>query len=180
MKKPWLMIVLALFGASCFTLAVSSSESSRVSSTPPENSPDPTSYAMYLANAGVLVAHGETKIAFDPIFRVSFGSYLLMSEELERSLFAGEPPFDGLDAVFISHNHGDHFSAADILRFMTTHQSLELFAPEQAVEGIRAIHRTLDVPAASDPPYYVVRPKVPDEHFGKSKSGAVFGQLDPS
>lgn len=94
--------------------------------------------ALYLANEGVLISHGETKIAFDPIFRSDFGQYLLLPEEMEAALFAGTPPFDGLDAVFISHYHGDHFSPADILRLMEIQTDLQLFAPAQAVTAMRS------------------------------------------
>lgn len=94
--------------------------------------------AMYLANEGVLISHGETKIAFDPIFRDGFGQYLLLPEQMEAALFAGTAPFDGLDAIFISHYHGDHFSPADIVRLMETHTALLLFAPAQAVTAMRS------------------------------------------
>src|SRR5262245_21953512 len=70
--------------------------------------------AHYLANEGVLIVSGETRIVFDPLFRNDFGTYRLLPKELERALFAGEPPFTGLDAVFISHYHEDHFSPADV------------------------------------------------------------------
>lgn len=94
--------------------------------------------AFYMANEGLMVTHGDTKIAFDPIFRNGFGQYLLLPADMEAALFAGEPPFDGLDAVFISHYHGDHFSAADILRLMQAHPNLQLFAPAQAVMAMRS------------------------------------------
>jgi L-ascorbate metabolism protein UlaG (beta-lactamase superfamily) len=93
----------------------------------------------YLANAGVLVASGETKIAFDPLFRNDFGVYRLMPEELERALFAGEPPFDGLDAVLISHYHEDHFSPSDVFRLLKERSEIKLYAPVQAVSGMRSI-----------------------------------------
>lgn len=92
--------------------------------------------AHYLANAGVLVVSGETKIAFDPIFRNDFGTYRLLPEELETALFAGKAPFDGLDAVFISHYHEDHFSAADVARLLREREDVRLYAPAQAVSGM--------------------------------------------
>ncbi len=94
--------------------------------------------ALYLANEGVLVSHGATKVAFDPIFRSSFGQYLLLPDELEAALFAGTAPFDDLDAVFISHYHGDHFSATDILQLMLALPDLALFAPAQAITAMRS------------------------------------------
>ena len=98
-----------------------------------------TPTAHYLANAGVLITNGETKVVFDPLFRNDFGSYQLLPEAIERALFAGDPPFDGLDAVLISHYHEDHFSAVDILRLMDAQPALQLYAPAQAVSGMKAI-----------------------------------------
>ena len=95
--------------------------------------------AQYLANAAVLVTNGGTKVVFDPLFRNDFGSYERVPESMERALFAGAPPFDGLDAVFISHYHEDHFSAIDVLRLLETRPDLRLYAPAQAVAGMREI-----------------------------------------
>ena len=91
----------------------------------------------YMANEGLMVVNGETKIMFDPLFRQSYGQYLLLPKPMEDALFAGESPFDGIDAVFISHHHGDHFSPADILRLLKAQPGIHLYAPEQAVAGLR-------------------------------------------
>jgi L-ascorbate metabolism protein UlaG (beta-lactamase superfamily) len=118
--------------------------------------------AMYLANEGVLVSAGETRIAFDPVFRVDHGEYQSLPAELERALFAGEPPFDGLDAVFVSHYHDDHFSPRDLLRLMQARPGLRLYAPAQAVatmqarnpEGREALSRATGIELAlGDPPF---------------------------
>ncbi|HXV65490.1 MAG TPA: MBL fold metallo-hydrolase [Vicinamibacteria bacterium] len=97
--------------------------------------------AHYLANAGVLIASGETKVVFDPLFRNDFGTYQLLPEELEHALFAGEPPLDGIDAVLISHYHEDHFSPADMLRLLEEQKGIQLYAPVQAVSGMRDVAR---------------------------------------
>jgi glyoxylase-like metal-dependent hydrolase (beta-lactamase superfamily II) len=97
------------------------------------------SKAVYLANEGLMVVQGETKVVFDPLFRSSYGQYQLLPEQMEEALFAGAPPFDGIDAVFISHYHGDHFSPADILRLLKIQPDIHLYAPLQAVSGLRKI-----------------------------------------
>jgi L-ascorbate metabolism protein UlaG (beta-lactamase superfamily) len=97
------------------------------------------STAQYLANASVLVTHGDTKVVFDPLFRNDFGQYALVPAQMERALFDGTAPFDGLDAVFVSHYHEDHFSAVDVLRLLEARAGLRLFAPAQAVAGMREI-----------------------------------------
>jgi glyoxylase-like metal-dependent hydrolase (beta-lactamase superfamily II) len=82
--------------------------------------------AFYLANEGVMVSDGDTRILFDPLYPESYGQYLLVPEEMRRALFAGEAPFDGVDAVFISHFHGDHFSPGDVLALMQAQADIAL------------------------------------------------------
>ena len=45
-----------------------------------------TSTAQYLANASVLVTHGDTKAVFDPLFPNDFGQYALVPAQVERAL----------------------------------------------------------------------------------------------
>lgn len=93
----------------------------------------------YLANEGLMVVDGDTKVLFDPLFRNSFGHYQLLPKSMEEALFGGVSPFDGIDAVFISHHHADHFSAADILRLLKLQPGIHLYAPAQAVAGLRQV-----------------------------------------
>ena len=97
------------------------------------------SNARYLANEGLMVTNGDTKVLFDPLFRNSAGHYQLLPGDMKEALFAGTSPFDGVDAVFISHYHGDHFSPEDILRLLKEQPGVHLYAPSQAVEGLREV-----------------------------------------
>jgi L-ascorbate metabolism protein UlaG (beta-lactamase superfamily) len=97
------------------------------------------SSAHYMANEGLMVVHGDTKIVFDPLFRESYGQYLLPPEAMEQALYGGMPPYDGIDAVFISHHHGDHFSPADILHLLKAQPGIRLYAPNQAVVALREV-----------------------------------------
>ena len=104
----------------------------------PHDEPN-SSTAQYLANEGLMVVNGDTKVVFDPLFRNAYGQYQLLPEAMEEALFAGTPPFDGIDAVFVSHYHGDHFSPADVLRLLKQQQGIHLYAPTQAVTGLRSV-----------------------------------------
>jgi L-ascorbate metabolism protein UlaG (beta-lactamase superfamily) len=126
-----LSVIAAILAIGCRT---------RGDSSPP---PEPSAKAHYLANEGVLIVAGETRVAFDPLFRNDFDTYRLLPPELERALFAGEPPFTGLDAVFISHYHEDHFSPADVLRLLEERPGIQLYAPAQAVAQMREISREI-------------------------------------
>jgi L-ascorbate metabolism protein UlaG (beta-lactamase superfamily) len=97
------------------------------------------SVAHYMANEGLMIVHGDTKVMFDPLYSQSYNNYTLLPEDMKAALFAGEAPYDGLDAIFISHQHGDHFTAEDVLSFMLAREEVELYAPGQAVIALRAI-----------------------------------------
>ena len=94
--------------------------------------------ARYIANEGILIRAGETKILFDPLFHESYGNYLTPSLETYRAIMDGAPPYDGVDAIFISHAHGDHFSASDANAYLAKHGTVRLVAPQQAVDMMRA------------------------------------------
>jgi len=94
-------------------------------------------WSHYLANEGVMVESGETKVLFDPFFVTGFGTYTELPIETKAALMKGTPPFDGIDAVFVSHAHGDHFSAPDMIAFLNLHKAVRLVAPQQAIDMIR-------------------------------------------
>ncbi len=97
------------------------------------------SIVRYLANEGVMITHGDTTILFDPLFADSYGQYQMVPQNVLDAIFAGTAPFDGVDAVFISHFHGDHFSASEVLRLLQVRREIQLYAPAQAVAEMRRI-----------------------------------------
>lgn len=95
--------------------------------------------ATYLANEGVMITGSTHKILFDPFFHNSFGHYPLVPEDIRNKIFKGIAPYDQIDAIFISHAHEDHFSAADMHRFLATHGKARLYAPSQAVTELASV-----------------------------------------
>lgn len=91
----------------------------------------------YLANAAALVEHAETKVLFDPLFDNGFDRYDLVPDDMLTKLYRGEPPFDGVDAVFVSHAHSDHFAADRLLRYLREQPDVRVYAPMQAVIQMR-------------------------------------------
>jgi len=89
--------------------------------------------AEFLAHAAVMVESGPTKILFDPIFDKDYGSFQLVAKETQAKLMAGQAPFDGVDAVFVSHAHGDHFAAGMMISYLIANPEVKLIAPEQAL-----------------------------------------------
>lgn len=88
--------------------------------------------AEFIAHSAVMVESGPTKILFDPLFDQDYGSFQLVAQKTQSLLMAGQPPFDGVDAVFVSHAHGDHFAAGIMIEYLTANQNVQLIAPVQA------------------------------------------------
>lgn len=98
---------------------------------------DPQARATYLGNEGVLVARGDTKVLFDAFYSNSYeGTYLLVPEAMAAAMLAGESPYDGIDAIFVSHVHGDHFTAAPAIAYLRAHPEVPLYGSLQTRQAI--------------------------------------------
>ena len=97
-----------------------------------------SSTAQYIANESILVSHGETKVLFDPLPLSGFGVYPEPSFADTAKMMSGQGEYEGVDAVFISHAHRDHFSAVAMISYMAVNPNVRLVAPGQALEMMQA------------------------------------------
>lgn len=97
----------------------------------------------YLGNEALLFADGDHKVLFDPFFHNDYGSYQLVPDDIRKSIFAGQAPFDKVDAIVVSHAHGDHFAADDVANYLATYPQTILIAPGQATEKVLAENAAL-------------------------------------
>jgi L-ascorbate metabolism protein UlaG (beta-lactamase superfamily) len=91
----------------------------------------------YVANMGVLVSSGDSKVLIDGLFDKTHPSSRAPAPETIESIMKGEPPFEDVDLVLVTHNHPDHFDAALAVRYLETRPEPILVAPVDAVEAMR-------------------------------------------
>ena len=89
--------------------------------------------ATYMANEAVLVVQGDLKIMFDPFYQTGFGTYQEVPDEMMDKVMAQSMPFDGIDGIFVSHVHGDHFDAHKLHAYMQENRDVNVFLPGQAM-----------------------------------------------
>ncbi len=119
------------------------------------------SKAKYIANEGVLIERGDVKIIFDPLPLSGFSVYPEPSEKEVEAIISGKGAYEGVDVVFISHAHRDHFSATRMIEMMKTQPELRLVAPSQALDMMKKSPKwimdlrlriiALDMEAGDDP-----------------------------
>ena len=100
---------------------------------------EPQADAAYLANEGVLVSQGETKIMFDPFFASGLGTYMEVPQSMMEGIMAQQAPYDGIDAIFVSHVHADHFDGQQLLRYMQANRDVFIFTPQQGAHYMRGL-----------------------------------------
>ena len=120
-----------------------------LSLTGPALAHDAEAKAHYLGNEGVLIAHGDTKILFDAFYANSYGEYLLVPDAISAAMMAGDAPYDGVDAIFVSHVHGDHFTAAPAIAFLRAHENVHLYGSKQVRDAMISAGIPEDDPLAA-------------------------------
>lgn len=96
----------------------------------------------YLGNEGLMVSKGKHKVLFDPFFHNAFETLQLVPKSIVRAIMSGKKPYDGIEMIFVSHAHEDHFSAQDMKKFLRAYAKAKLIAPKQAVEELAALPGT--------------------------------------
>lgn len=101
--------------------------------------PAPLGEIRYLGNEAVMITGGGVKILVDPLFDDDFGGEdFKLPNDLRIAVMAAEPPYDGIDAIFITQALGNHFSAMPLLAYLSRHRATRLVAPTQALEQLTA------------------------------------------
>ncbi|MFD5776636.1 MBL fold metallo-hydrolase [Streptomyces fungicidicus] len=102
-----------------------------------QHPPEGTAEILFIGNATLLIRYGELTLLTDPNFlhrgQYAHLGYGLVSRRLtEPALDVAELPHEDLDAVVLSHLHGDHFDRVARrgldrgLPFVTTHHAARL------------------------------------------------------
>jgi L-ascorbate metabolism protein UlaG (beta-lactamase superfamily) len=87
----------------------------------------------YIANEGVMVSSGDSKVLIDALFDKPVDEYRAPSPEILDKILKGEAPFDGVDLLLVTHNHPDHFDAPLAARYLAKFPECVLVAPADAV-----------------------------------------------
>jgi L-ascorbate metabolism protein UlaG (beta-lactamase superfamily) len=93
---------------------------------PPENRVKVT----YIANDGVMIEFEDKKVMIDGMNRAGNLSGWISPTNTEYMMVEnGEPPYNDIDVIMITHNHGDHYSISAVQNYLTDHPNTKLIVP---------------------------------------------------
>ena len=92
----------------------------------------------YVANAGVLIKSGDSKILIDGLFGSNYGNYDHPSENELKMIQEGLPPYDNIDVVLVSHIHADHFDPELVLSLIKSQPKITCIVNSQVSDSLLA------------------------------------------
>ena len=91
----------------------------------------------YVCNAGVLVESGGRKVLVDGLINHGHKIFDKFSPQIEAKIIRGEPPFDGLDLVLVTHFHSDHFDRHVMAGFCRSNPQVPVAGSPQVMALLR-------------------------------------------
>lgn len=71
-----------------------------------------------LANAGVMLSDGQGAVLIDALFRDGVEGYARLEQAERARLEKGQPPYDAVRLLLVTHWHADHFDAGAVGAFL--------------------------------------------------------------
>jgi len=80
----------------------------------------------YIANMGVLISSASKTVLIDGLFNNSFNTYPIPSPKIVSKINKLETPFNSIDLILVTHNHGDHFSWSMIAEYLSINKTVKV------------------------------------------------------
>ena len=107
----------------------------------------------YVGNSGFLIAVGDKKVLIDALFSGFHGVYKLPLN-VQSLLVHASPPFDNIDLILATHNHGDHFSASMVQTHMQNNPKAVFVSTKQVTNQIVGFSdRVITLDASAGKPF---------------------------
>lgn len=93
----------------------------------------------YIANEGFLLESGGKKVLVDALFgKQDIGFCDVPGQATLDNMAAGEPPFDSISVVLVTHDHFDHFDAGLAAAYLFAHPHCQLIGTNQVADKLKS------------------------------------------
>ena len=102
----------------------------------------------FLANEGVMLASGGKKVLIDGLFLKYKTGFATPADSTQRALQQARPPFDGVDVILATHQHGDHFHPMPVAAHMRANPRATFVTAQQVIDSLRKHAPARELPAS--------------------------------
>ncbi|MDQ8164292.1 MAG: MBL fold metallo-hydrolase [Gemmatimonadota bacterium] len=110
----------------------------------------------FLANEGVMLAGGGRKVLIDALFERYSTGFALAADSTRAALAAARAPFDSVDLLLFTHQHGDHFHPAPTAAHLRANSRATLVTSAQVIDSMKR-----GAPGVAVPPRQLVARTTP-------------------
>lgn len=123
---PYKIFVMTVTNNPQFHFNALSAPSAEFALGPPENKVKVT----FIANDGVMIEFEDKKVMIDGMNRAgNLTGWISPTNTEYMAVENGEPPYNDIDVIMITHNHGDHYSINAVQNYLTDHPNTKLIVP---------------------------------------------------
>lgn len=91
---------------------------------------DPKVKVTFIANEGVMIEFEDQKVMIDGMNRfANLNGWVSPTNTQLLAIENGDPPYDDIDVIMVTHNHGDHYSGTAIRNYLTDHPDTKIIVP---------------------------------------------------
>lgn len=90
----------------------------------------------YLANEGVLLSHGDTRVLIDGLMGDGLPGYPVVAGAIRDSLERGLGRFGEIDLLLVTHVHRDHFGALAVARHLRANPGSVVAGSSQVADSL--------------------------------------------
>jgi len=102
----------------------------------------------FIANEGVMLSSGSQKVLIDGLFLKYKTGFPTPADSTQRRLEQALPPFDGVNVILATHQHGDHFHSAPVAAHMRANPRATLVTSQQVIDSLRRFPPARTLPAS--------------------------------
>ena len=91
----------------------------------------------FLANEGVMVSSGTSKVLIDAFFLKYERGYAVPADSTQAALQSARAPFNSVNVILVTHRHGDHFHPAPVVAHLRANPRATLLTSQQVIDSLR-------------------------------------------
>lgn len=95
--------------------------------------------ATFIANSGVLVQVGQSKVLIDGLYTDGRGKFATPTDAQVDAMVNGKVPYNNLSLALVTHVHPEHMNPQKLAQMLFTQKSLKCVSTPQTIDSVKVV-----------------------------------------